>query len=60
MKSVSSLMFAVCLALMASMIPRSAMAATPDEISARLDALEKENAALRARVIRLEASKTAR
>jgi hypothetical protein len=53
-------MFAVCLALMASMIPRSAMAATPDEISARLDALEKENAALRARVIRLEASKTAK
>jgi hypothetical protein len=45
---------------MASVIPRSAIAATPDEISARLDALEKENAALRARVIRLEASKAAR
>jgi hypothetical protein len=61
MKSFSRLVFAVCVALIAAAIPRSAMAATPDElISARLDALEKENAALRARVIHLEASKAAK
>jgi hypothetical protein len=46
---------------MAAAVPHSAFAATLDEqISARLDALEKENAALRARVNRLEASKAAR
>ena len=41
-------------------ISQSAVAATAEQISARLDALEKENAALRARVNHLEASKTAK
>ncbi len=50
-----------CLALAGSAVSHTAFAATIDEqISARLDALEKENAALRARVKRLEASKAAR
>ena len=51
----------LCLALAAAAVRHPAFAATLDEqISARLDALEKENAALRARVNRLEASKAAR
>ena len=51
----------LCLALAAAAVRHPASAATLDEqISARLDALEKENAALRARVSRLEASKAAR
>jgi hypothetical protein len=61
MKSFSGLVLPVCLALIVCAIPGSAIAVTPEElISARLDALEKENAALRARVIHLEASKAAR
>jgi hypothetical protein len=51
----------LCLALTTCALSHSASAATIDErISARLDALEKENAALRARVNRLEASKAAK
>jgi hypothetical protein len=58
MKRITRLAFLLCLALMASVISHSALAATLDEqISARLDALEKENAVLRARVNHLEASK---
>ncbi len=61
MNRFAKLAFLLCLALMTSAVSRLAFAATPDEqISARLDALEKENAALRARVNRLEASKAAR
>jgi hypothetical protein len=45
------------LALATAAVPRPAVA---DETAARLDALEKENAALRARVNRLETSKTAK
>ncbi len=48
----------LCLASMTSGVSHPAFAATIDEqTSARLDALEKENAALRARVNRIEASK---
>jgi hypothetical protein len=51
----------LCLALAAAAVRHPAFAATLDEqILARLDALEKENAALRARVNHLEASKAAR
>jgi Legionella pneumophila major outer membrane protein precursor len=51
----------LCLALAPSAVSYSARAATIDDrTSARLDALEKENAALRARVNRLEASKAAK
>src|SRR5580704_8356781 len=46
-------------ALIISAVPHSAFAATLDEVSARLGALERENAALRARINRLEASKAA-
>jgi hypothetical protein len=61
MKRFSKLAFMVCLTLIAAAVSHSAIAATPEEqISARLDALEKENAALRARVVRLEASKAAK
>jgi major outer membrane protein len=50
----------LCFALAASGVSRAALAATVDaQISARLDALEKENAALRARLNRLEASTAA-
>ena len=59
MKRFTGLAFLLCLAVIAA--PHAACAATLDEqISARLDALEKENAALRARVNRLEAAKAAR
>jgi uncharacterized protein YceH (UPF0502 family) len=48
------------LALTASTIPQIASAATAEErITARLSALEQENAGLRARLNRLEASKAA-
>jgi hypothetical protein len=51
----------LCLALATSAVSRAARAATIDEQnSARLDALEKENAALRARVNRLETPKAAK
>src|SRR5580704_15013478 len=49
------------LTLATSAVSHAARAATIDEqTSARLDALEKENSALRARVNRLEASKAAK
>jgi hypothetical protein len=58
MKTFSRLARFLCLALLAVSVSRSAHAATLDEqTSARLYALEKENAALRARVNRLETSK---
>ena len=51
----------VFLALTAPVVLHSAFAATIDQqITARLDKLERENAALRARIHRLEASKAAR
>jgi hypothetical protein len=50
----------LCLALTASALPHPAFSATVEEIAARLNALEKENAALRARVNRLEAPKATR
>ncbi len=46
--------FCMSVALLATVSP-PALAAPADRIAARLDALERENAALRARVIRLEA-----
>ena len=61
MKSFVKLVVLLGLAVMVSAAPRSAIAATlDDQISARLDALEKENAALRARINRIEAAKSAR
>src|ERR1700733_13056579 len=45
----------LCLALVTSTVSHATFAATLDEqIAARLDALEKENAALRARLNRIE------
>lgn len=59
MNSFTRLALLLCLALATSSY--SARAATIDEqTSARLDALEKENSALRARVYRLEAPKAAK
>ena len=56
MNSFTRLALLLCLALATSAVSHSARAATIDEqILARLAALEKENAALRARVNRLEA-----
>jgi hypothetical protein len=61
MNRFQKLAFVCCLALPAAAVLHPAIAATIDEqISARLNALEKENAALRARVNRLEAAKAAR
>jgi hypothetical protein len=52
------LVFLLCLASSAAVAPRPSFAATLDErVLARLDALEKENAALRARISRIEAAK---
>ena len=60
MNRFAKLALLLCFALAASGVSRAALAATADtQTSARLDALEKENAALRARVNRLEASTTA-
>jgi hypothetical protein len=57
MNRFAKLALLLCFALAASGVSRAALAATADtQTSARLDALEKENAALRARVNRLEAS----
>jgi hypothetical protein len=54
----TKLSFFFCLTLTASAISHAAFSATLDErISTRLDALEKENATLRARINRLETSK---
>jgi hypothetical protein len=60
MCNITKLALVLCLGLTASAISRPAVAATAEQISARLDALEKENAALRARVNHLEASKAAK
>jgi hypothetical protein len=60
MNRFTQLALPLCLVLTSSAVSHAAFAATIDEqTSARLDALEKENAALRARVNRLEASKAA-
>ena len=53
MKSVTKLALLACLGLTVAAAPRPAVA---DPVSARLDALERENAALRARLNRLETS----
>ena len=55
MNSLTKFALLACLGLTIAAVPRPAAA---DEIAARLDALEKENSALRARLNRLEASKT--
>jgi hypothetical protein len=61
MNRFSKLAVLLCLGLTTSAVSCPAFAATKDEqISARFDALEKENAALRARLNRLEASKEAK
>src|SRR5580692_2827777 len=61
MNSFARLALLVCLTLATSAVSHAVRAATIDEqTSARLDALEKENSALRARVNRLEASKAAK
>ncbi len=61
MHSFTRLALLLCLTLATSAFSYSARAATIDErTSARLDALEKENSALRARVNRLEALKAAK
>jgi len=57
MNGFTKLALLVCLGLTTAAVPRPAVA---DEIATRLDALEKENAALRARLNRLETSKTAK
>lgn len=57
MKNVAKLALLACLGLTAAAVPRPAVA---DQISARLDALEKENAALRARLNRLETTRAAK
>jgi hypothetical protein len=61
MNSFTRFALLLCLTLAISAVSYSARAATIDEqTSARLDALEKENSALRARVNRLEAPKAAK
>jgi hypothetical protein len=60
MNKLTKLALFLCLALTASALPHPAFSATVEEIAARLNALEKENAALRVRVNRLEASKATR
>jgi hypothetical protein len=61
MNSFTRLALLLCLTLATFAVSYTARAATIDEqTSARLDALEKENAALRARVNRLEAPKAAK
>lgn len=57
MKIVAKLALLGCLALTAAAASRPAIA---DPVSARLDALERENAALRSRLNRLETSKASR
>ena len=61
MNSFTRLALLLCLTVATSVVSYAARAATINEqTSARLDALEKENAALRARVNRLEAPKAAK
>jgi hypothetical protein len=57
MNGFTKLALLLCLGLTTAAVSRPAVA---DETSARLDALEKENAALRARLNRLEAPKAAK
>lgn len=57
MNGVSKFALLACLGLTIAALPHAAVA---DEISARLDALERENAALRARLNRLEVPRTAK
>jgi hypothetical protein len=57
MNSVTKLALLACVGLTAVAAPRPAVA---DKISERLDALERENAALRARLNRLETPKAAK
>jgi hypothetical protein len=57
MNSVIKLALLACVGLSITAVPRPAAA---DKISDRLDALERENAALRARLNRLETPKTAK
>jgi hypothetical protein len=57
MNSFTKFALLACLGLTIAVVPRPAVA---DEIATRLDALEKENAALRARLSRLETSKMAK
>lgn len=60
MKGFVTFALLVCLVSIGGAVTRTASAASSeDQILQRLDALEKENAALRARVNRLEASKAA-
>jgi hypothetical protein len=59
MNGFTKLALLLCLSLTASGISHPAFAEMDAKLSARLDALERENAALRARVNRLEASKGA-
>jgi hypothetical protein len=55
MNRFKKLVLVLCLALVTSTVSHATFAATLDEqIAARLDALEKENAALRARLNRIE------
>jgi hypothetical protein len=56
MNSVAKLALLACVGLTIAAVPRPAVA---DKISERLDALERENAALRARLNRLETPKAA-
>ena len=61
MRRFTKLALLLCFTPLGSAIAHTASAATlDDQFAARLDALEKENAALRARVNHLEASKAAR
>jgi hypothetical protein len=57
MNSIKELALLACLGLTLAAVPGPALA---DKISDRLDALERENAALRARLNRLETPKTAK
>ncbi len=60
MKRVTKLAFALCVATTTVAVSRPALAASIEEVAARLDALEKENAALRARLNRIETTWTAK
>ena len=57
MNSITKLALLACLGLTIAAVPRPAVA---DKISERLDALERENAALRARLNRLETPRAAK
>jgi hypothetical protein len=59
MSGFTKLAFVICLGLANSAVSHSAIAASVDETVARLNALEKENAALLTRLNRLQASKRA-